>query len=114
MQYLASPVVVAQQGYGASGILLADRELRTDPAHLTIVGRKDDAAAQALFHAALRDAPPSSRIEWLDAREGPLPRDDVPFPELPQAAAFVCAGGRCSPPMTSPERLAEKLAKLAR
>ncbi|MDR3402997.1 MAG: DUF255 domain-containing protein [Chthoniobacter sp.] len=114
MQYLASPVVVKQQGYGTSGILLADRELRMEPAHLTIVGHKDDAAAQALFRTALRGAPPSSRIEWLDPREGPLPHDDVPFPELPQAAAFVCAGGTCSIPMTSSEKLAEKLAKLAR
>lgn len=114
MQYLASPVVVAQQGYGTSGILLADRELRTEPAHLTIVGRKDDIAAQALFRTALKGAPPSARIEWLDSREGPLPHNEVQFPALPQAAAFVCAGGTCSLPMTSPEKLADRLAKLAR
>ena len=114
MQYLASPVVVARQDYGTSGILLADRELRTTPAHLTIVGHKDDAAAQALFRTALRGAPPSSRIEWLDLREGPLPHDDVPFHEMPRAAAFLCAGGTCSLPMGTPEKLAEKLAKLAR
>jgi uncharacterized protein len=114
MRYLASPTVVAQQGYGTSGILLADRELRSEPAHLTVVGRKDDSAAQALFATVLRGAPPSSRIEWLDAREGPLPHNDVPFPELPRAAAFVCAGGTCSLPLTSPERVAGRLAKLGR
>jgi len=114
MQYLASPVVVAQQGYGTSGILLADRELRTTPAHLTIVGHKDDAAAQALFRTALRGAPPSSRIEWLDVREGPLPHNDVPFLEMPRAAAFLCAGATCSLPMSAPEKLADKLARLAR
>jgi uncharacterized protein YyaL (SSP411 family) len=114
MQYLASPVIVAQQGYGTGGLLLADRELRTTPAHLTIVGHKDDAAALALFRTALRGAPPSSRIEWLDVREGPLPHNDVPFPKMPQAAAFLCAGGACSMPMGAPEKLAEQLAKLTR
>ncbi|HYR58925.1 MAG TPA: hypothetical protein VEO95_09860, partial [Chthoniobacteraceae bacterium] len=114
MRYLASPVVIEQQGYGTSGILLADRELRSDPAHITIVGRKDDPAASALFAAALRGAPPFARIEWFDKREGPLPHDDVPFPELPNAAAFLCAAGTCSSPMSEPAQLAEKLAKLAR
>jgi hypothetical protein len=56
MRYIASPSVVERQGYGVSGILLADRELRTEPAHLTIVGPKENAAAQALFAAALRSA----------------------------------------------------------
>jgi uncharacterized protein YyaL (SSP411 family) len=111
MQYLASPAVVAQQGYGTSGILLADRELRTEPAHITIVGHKDDAAAQALFRTALKGAPPMSRIEWWDAREGALPNGDVQYPEMPQAAAFVCAGGACSIPMTTPDKLAARLAK---
>jgi len=114
MQYLASPTVVAQQGYATSGILLADRELRSEPAHLTVVGRKDDPAAQALFAAVLRGAPPVARIEWLDVREGPLPRSDVPFPELPRAAAFVCAGGTCSLPLTSPEKVTARLVKLER
>ena len=111
MQYLASPSVVAQQGYGTSGLLLADREMRSDPAHLTVVGRKDDPAAQTLFAAVLRGAPPSARIEWLDGRDGPLPRNDVAFPDLPQAAAFVCANGSCSLPLTSVEKLVVRLGR---
>jgi hypothetical protein len=114
MKYLASPVVVAQQGYGTSGILLADRALRVEPAHLTVVGHKDDPAAQTLFRALLAGAPPAARIEWLDDREGPLPRNDVAYPKLPSAAAFVCAGGACSLPMTSADKVASRLAKLAR
>jgi uncharacterized protein YyaL (SSP411 family) len=114
MQYLASPAVVAQRGYGISGILLADRELRTTPAHIAIVGHKDDVAAQALFRVALQGAPPSSRIEWMDAREGPLPHNDVPYPKMTRAAAFLCVHGQCSLPMNSPDKFAEKLAKLAR
>ncbi len=112
MQFLAAPAVVAGQGFGTSGILLADRELRTEPAHITIVGRKDDAAARALFASALSGAPPYARIEWYDEREGPLRHDDVPYPMLAEAAAFVCAGGTCSTPMKSPEKVAERLGRL--
>ncbi|HEY3899131.1 MAG TPA: DUF255 domain-containing protein [Chthoniobacter sp.] len=111
MRFLASPVVVAQQGYGTSGILLADRELRSEPAHFTVVGRKNDPAARALFEAILRGAPPYSRIEWLDPAEGPLAHDDVPFPALPQAAAFVCANGSCSLPLMTVEKVAARLRK---
>ena len=111
MRFLASPVVVGMQGYGTSGILLADRELRTEPVHVTIVGGKDDPTARALFAAALRGTPAMSRIEWCDAREGPLPRTDVEYPKLDSAAAFLCADGSCSRPMNTPGQLAEKLAK---
>ncbi len=114
MRYLAAPAVVERQGFGTSGILLADRELRTEPAHLTVVGPKDDPAAQKLFAAILRGAPPSARIEWFDPREGPLPRGDVEYPPLKVPAAFVCAGGSCSAPLETPELLARKLEKLGR
>jgi uncharacterized protein YyaL (SSP411 family) len=111
MRFLASPVVVEQQGYGTSGILLADREMRSEPAHFTVVGHKDDPAARALHAAILRGAPPYSRIEWLDPREGPLAHDDVQFPALPQAAAFVCANGSCSLPLMTVEKVAARLEK---
>jgi uncharacterized protein YyaL (SSP411 family) len=105
MRYLASPTVIEQQGYGTGGILLADREMRSEPAHFTVVGSKEDEVAQALFAGVLRGAPPYSRIEWRDEREGPLVNDDVPFPKLAGAAVFVCAGGSCSMPITSVEKL---------
>ncbi len=111
MRFLASPVVVDRQGYGTSGILLADREIRTEPAHLTVVGAKDDPAARALFAAALRNAPPMARIEWFDAREGALPRTDVEYPKLEVPAIFLCTNGSCSRPMTTPEQLEQALAK---
>ena len=112
MRFLASPVIVEIQGYGTSGILLADRELRTESAHITVVGGKNDPAARALFAATLRAAPPMSRIEWADPGEGPLPRADVEYPKLDSSSAFLCADGSCSRPMNTPEELAEKLAKL--
>jgi uncharacterized protein YyaL (SSP411 family) len=114
LRYLAAPTVVAAQGYSTSGILLAEREFRTEPAHITIVGPKDAPAAQTLFAAAIRGAPPASRIEWFDAREGPLPHTDVPLPKLSEPAAFVCANGACSIPMRTPEKLTQKLAGLRR
>jgi hypothetical protein len=112
MRYLASPAVVKAQGYGTGGILLADRELRTEPAHVTIVGAKDDPDAKALFAATLRAAPDYARIEWLDPREGALPRNDVAYPQPPHAAAFLCANGACSVPISTTERLSEKFARL--
>ena len=114
MRFLGAPAVVERQGYGTSGLLLADRELRTEPAHLTIVGGKDAPAAQALFATALRGAPAMARIEWLDAREGPLPRADVEYPTLRAPAAFLCADGSCSLPMNTSEQLAQKLSKSRR
>ena len=111
MRYLASPMVVERQGYGTSGILLADRELRAEPAHLTIVGPKNDPAALALFAAALRGMPSFTRLEWLDPREGPLPRGDVGYPTMSEPAAFFCANGACSAPITNPAKLAEKLSQ---
>ena len=110
MRYLASPVLVERQGFATSGILLADRELTTEPTHVTVVGRKGDPAAQVLFATALRTAPGYARIEWQDASEGPLPRNEVELPNLPKAAAFVCANGSCSLPLQTPEKLADRIA----
>jgi uncharacterized protein YyaL (SSP411 family) len=110
MRYIAAPAVLRQQGFSVAGILLANRDLTTEPTHITIVGPKDDPAARALFATALRDAPGYTRIEWYDPREGPLPRGDVQYPTLPAAAAFLCTSGACSTPSRTPEALARKLA----
>jgi len=55
------------------GTLLADREFSSDPIHITIVGHKDDPAAQALFHAAAAYPSGYLRLEWWDTREGGFP-----------------------------------------
>jgi uncharacterized protein YyaL (SSP411 family) len=111
MRYLASPAVIERLGYGTSGVLLADRELRTEPTHITILGRKDDVKAQSLFAVALHGAPPSARIEWFDLNKETPPRNDVEYPKLSEPAAFLCANGVCSVPMTTPDQLTKKLAK---
>jgi uncharacterized protein len=109
MRYLAAPAVVESLGFGTSGVLLVDRELRAEPVHITIVGKKDDPRARELFETALRGAPMPAQIEWFDRREGPLPRTDVPYPDLAEPAAFFCSKGSCSSPMTTPAQLAKKL-----
>jgi uncharacterized protein YyaL (SSP411 family) len=105
-------IALAEDDLVLPGALLADRELAREPAHVTIVGAKDDPAAQALYAAARQYPTRYLRIEWLDRREGPLPVADVEYPELPEAAAFACANGACSVPVFAPEQVARIVAKV--
>ena len=90
-------------------LLLCSRESAADPAHVTVVGAKDDPDARALYAAALGLPLPYRRIEWLDAAEGALPRADVEYPELGRAAAFVCRAGRCSAPAFDAQQLIQRV-----
>jgi len=83
----------------APGILLAAFEAANDPLHLTIVGAKNDPQAAKLFAAATSYPAVYRRVEWWDRREGNLPNPDVQYPELPQAAAFICTDSTCSLPI---------------
>jgi len=112
MRYLATPEVARQRSILVAGILLADLEITSDPAHVTIVGRKNDAQAKALFLAALKYPGAYKRVEWWDSKEGPLPHMDVEFPELKAAAAFACANRRCSLPVYKPEGVATMVDRL--
>ncbi|MBI3529461.1 MAG: thioredoxin domain-containing protein [Betaproteobacteria bacterium] len=96
---------VALRRRSEAGILIADAELAGSPAHLTIVGAKSDAAAQALFASAQGHPDGYKRIEWWDRAEGPMPNPDVQYPELPRAAAYVCAQNRCSLPVFTGDEL---------
>jgi hypothetical protein len=109
MRFLSTPQIARSRNLWIAGMLLANEELQTDPLHVTVVGKKDDAASKALFMEALKAPTGYSRIEWWDMAQGPLPRGDVEYPQLGNAAAFVCTGNACSSPMTDPSRLAEKL-----
>jgi uncharacterized protein YyaL (SSP411 family) len=105
MRFLAAPGVADRRGFLVAGALLADREIGAAPLHLAIVGRKSDPAARALFAAALRQPVTYKRVEWWDQREGALPNPDVQYPELEQAAAFVCTDRSCSAPIFSPDKI---------
>ena len=105
---------VALKRRSEAGILIADAELAGSPAHLTIVGAKTDPAAQALFTKAQGHPEGYKRVEWWDRTEGPMPNPDVQYPELPRAAAYVCAQNRCSLPVFSGDdllALAQRLSK---
>jgi len=111
MRYLSTPSVGANHGFEVAGILLAAREIDVPPLHLTIVGRKDDPAARALFQAAIAQRVTYKRVEWWDQREGKLPNADVEYPQLDKAAAFVCTARACSAPLFDPATVAEFKAK---
>jgi uncharacterized protein YyaL (SSP411 family) len=108
MRFLAAPHAADQRGFLVAGVLIADRECNTLPQHLTVVGKKDDPTAQALFAAAIRQPDFYRRVEWLDEREGPLPNPDVEYPSLDRSAAFRCTENSCSAPVYSPEELTRK------
>ncbi|MBI3198382.1 MAG: thioredoxin domain-containing protein [Rhodospirillales bacterium] len=109
MRWLIS---LAEDGFVVPGALLADRELSREPAHVTVVGAKDDPEARALYQAARTYPTRYLRIEWLDRREGPLPITDVDYPDMPQAAAYACANGACSVPVFAPGEVHGIVAKV--
>ncbi len=113
MRFLVTPEVALRRRTEA-GILIADLELSNDPVHLTVVGRKDDPAAKALFRTAQRYAGVYKRIEWWDRAEGPMPNPDVQYPELSAAAAYVCTDKRCSLPVFKGDDLIALADRLAR
>ncbi len=98
MRYLATEEI-AMGRFTEPGILLADFELSHEPTHITVVGSKRDAQAQALFREALSYPGGYNRVEIWDKSEGPLPYLDVKYPELRQSAAFVCTNKTCSRPI---------------
>lgn len=112
MRYLASASV--EMARPLPGVLLADEELAIEPTHMTIVGPKDNARAQAL-HALARALPARyKRLEWLDLREGKLPNPDVEYPDLGEPAAFACSNRICSFPSFNAEELAATVKQMAK
>jgi uncharacterized protein YyaL (SSP411 family) len=111
MRYLATPEIARKRQILVAGILLADKEINTDPVHITVVGGKNDSAARALFASALKYPSSYIQVEWYDKAEGALPSatEDLVFPELPKAAAFGCAFKRCSLPIYKPENISKTI-----
>ena len=105
VRFLSAPGFADRRGFLVAGILLADREIGAAPLHLAIVGRKSDPAARALFAAALKQPVAYKRVEWWDKDEGALPNPDVQYPQLEQAAAFLCTDRSCSAPIFLPDKI---------
>jgi uncharacterized protein YyaL (SSP411 family) len=114
LRWLLAPGVTDNRGFSVAGLLLAEQEAGSDPIHVMILGGKDDPVAAAMFAAALRIPEQHRLVEWWDRRAGPAPRGEDIFPELPQAAAFLCANGTCSSPLGSVAALEKRLARLSR
>ncbi len=112
LRWLLTPGVAASRGFYVGGLLLAEDEARRDPLHVAVVGRKDDAAAAALYTAALRAPTAHKLVEWWDRSEGDPPRGENIYPELGRPAAFVCANGACSSPIFAAAALTVRLEKL--
>jgi uncharacterized protein len=110
MRYLAASAVATR--LPVASVLLADYEVGCPPLHLTIVGRKDDLAAKALFLAALQYPSFYKRMEWWDAREGKLPNPDVQYPSVVRAAAYVCTERTCSAPILKADEVAGKVGRI--
>ncbi|MEM7168528.1 MAG: DUF255 domain-containing protein [Pseudomonadota bacterium] len=100
MRFLASDAVTERQRFMLGTVLTAD-EIGEEPAHVTIVGAKTDAATQALHKAALDLPFDYLRVDLWDPSEGPMFNPDIEYPELDRAAAFACANGICSLPVFS-------------
>jgi uncharacterized protein YyaL (SSP411 family) len=112
MRYLTSASVDMPRPL--PGVLLADEELAVEPTHMTIVGQKDDARAQALHTVARAFPARYKRLEWLDLREGKLPNADVEYPDLGEPAAFACSNRICSYPSFSAAELETTVRQMAK
>ncbi|MCB9672124.1 MAG: thioredoxin domain-containing protein [Alphaproteobacteria bacterium] len=93
---------LAGRGWHVGAVLSADSERSASPPHVVVVGGPD---ADALF-AATRGLPPTATVERLaDGKPG---ADGTVYPDGP--AAFLCADGRCSSPLTDPAEVAARCA----
>lgn len=109
--YASAPAIVDSQPY-LPGVLLANFWINNEPAHVTVVGHKDDKAAQALDTAARRYPADYMLLEWWDKREGALPNPAINYPDLGKPAAFACANQSCSLPVFEPGKVAGAVDRL--
>ena len=111
MTFLSSDAIIETPRFLA-GLLAADRELATDPVHITVVGQRDDALAQSLHRSARAYPGQYKRIDWWDKREGQLPNPDISYPSLDRSAAFACANKACSLPVYTAADLSQTVADM--
>lgn len=106
---LGTPGRLEEQGRWIGDFTSAALEISRDPAHLTIVGARDDGRTRALFAAALADAAPNRVVVLHDPAEGAPRNPDLGFPALGKPAAFLCGQGTCRGPFADPATLVEDL-----
>ena len=101
---------VARRRFEEAGVLLAARELSTEPAHLAVVGSGSQAAE--LYAVAGRHIAPYARIEWWQQDQGPRTEPDVQYPRFERPAAYICSGQRCSAPSFDAVGYARQISRL--
>jgi len=109
LRWLLVPGRTDDRGFYVAGLLLAEKEFRTDPIHITVVGGRKDPVAQALFATALKLPESHKLVERWDPQSGPPPRGEAIYPELDRAAVFLCANGACSTPIFTAAALQQRL-----
>ncbi len=97
LKFLTIPDI-ADDYYITAGLLQVASEVETAPVHIALVAPKSDLKARDLWLGALRFPLFYQRVDWWDRAEGPLPANDVTYPELSRAAVFTCTESRCSLP----------------
>ncbi|HEV7448751.1 MAG TPA: hypothetical protein VGO18_39665, partial [Steroidobacteraceae bacterium] len=108
MKYLSGFAAAASDQFRPD-ILLADHELSVAPIHITVVGGKDDPAAQSLHAAALKYPTDYLQVDWWDRREGKLPDPSITYPDLKRPAAFACTANACSMPVYEGSEIQERV-----
>jgi uncharacterized protein YyaL (SSP411 family) len=108
MKYLSGFAAAASDQFRPD-ILLADHELSVAPIHITVVGGKNDPAAQSLHAAALQYPTDYLQVDWWDRREGKLPDPTITYPDLKRPAAFACTANACSTPVYEASEIHERV-----
>lgn len=101
LSYLISPDVITENIPALA--LIANAAVTTHPLNITVIGEKDDPAALELYFAALKFPSFFMTYHWYASAAESAKESEIQFPSLPKAAAFFCAGGRCSLPLYTAE-----------
>jgi uncharacterized protein YyaL (SSP411 family) len=75
------------------------------PVHMIIVGLPSSAEAQKLLQAALRIYAPHRITQMLDPEQDQSRIASLGFPSRSQPVLYVCMGGKCLAPITTPQEV---------
>jgi uncharacterized protein YyaL (SSP411 family) len=99
MHFISTPDIAQSRLSSVGGLLLAAQELAADPLHIVVVGGKHDKTAKGLFETAIAYPCIYKQMEWFDLHDKSSRRPTIPYPDLPQAAAYLCTDNTCSSPV---------------
>ena len=109
------PLQEAMRRYptGFASLLVAHEQLYAPPQEVAIFGDRKDSKTQALLGVLGATSLPHTALALIESEDDPLVAQ-LPFTQGRgridgKATAYVCAGGTCRLPVTTPERLREQL-----